>query len=180
MFTTFEVEQDAVIVEVAIHEAMEFSQTYSVISGATVLRMTNGQGVKQTHWEKLSTSIDCSGPIPGGLTAIDYSRSYTLRCGAKRAINSSNPNITVPAARRTDVGYEVVGYALVPDGMGRGEWQETPVVMVVNVAQLTPVAGASVYRAYYWPEIIVFSDAPDENADVHGADYSWTLNAEEV
>lgn len=180
MFTTFEVEQDAVIVRVAIQEALEFSQTYAAIGGQALLRMQSGQGVKQTHWEKLSTDITCSGVIPVGLTEIDYARSYILRCGAKRAVTSSSSNITVPADRRSDSGFEVKGYALIEDGLGRGEWQETPVVLVGDVAQLTPVAGATLYRAYYWPELVVFSDAPAENADVHGAQYSWSLSAEEV
>ena len=181
MFTTFEIEQDALIFKVAIHEAMEFSQGYAPILGSAQLRMMNGQAVRQTHWEKLATSISCSGTIPVGLTeGIDYTRSYTLRCGAKRAVSSSSANITIPAERRSDAGYEVKGYALIEDGQGRGSWVETPVVMAVDVAQLTPVAGAAIYRAYYWPELEVFSDPPSEDQDVHGADFSWSLNAEQV
>ena len=52
--------------------------------------------------------------------------------------------------------------------------------MVVDVAQLTPVAGAEVYRAYYYPEITVFSDAPSETQNVHGGESSWQLTAEQV
>lgn len=180
MFTTFELEQDAVVISVPIQEALEFSQSYTPITGSVLLRMQNGAGVKQTHWEKIGTNISCSGIIPPGMTEIDYSRSYILRCGAKRGVTSSSPNIAVPADRRSDTGYEVKGYAFTPDGQGRGDWVETPVTMVVDVAQLTPVAGATLYKAYYWPELTVFSNEPPVDTNVHGAEYSWSLEAEEV
>lgn len=180
MFTTFEIEQNAFLLRVTINEAMEFSQNYTPITGSTVNRMQNGTAVKQTHWEKLSTSIDCSGVIPAAFGAIDFKDQYLMRCGAKRSVSSSSANINVPSERRSDTGYEVTGYGYIEDGQGRGIWQETPVTMVVDVAQLTPIAGVSWYRAYYWPEITVFSEAPNESADVHGADYSWTLEAEQV
>lgn len=179
-FTTFELEQGVTVVTITIHEAMEFSQDYTPISGATVNRMQNGAAVKQTHWEKLATSISCSGVIPTAIAQIDFADQYLMRCGAKRAISSSSPNITLPAARRSDAGYEPQGYGLIEDGYGRGEWQESTTVMAGDVAQITPVAGATLYRAYYWPEFYVFSEPPNESANVHGADFNWNLSAEEV
>ena len=180
MFTTFEIEQSGVIITIQIHEAHEFSQTYEVLAGSALIRMKDGTAVKQTHWEKLGTQISCSGVIPAGITAIDFTQSYILRCGAKRAIASPNSNITLPVERRSDAPFEPKGFGWVPDDSGTNTWTETPVVMVGDVATLTPIAGATVYRAYYWPEIVVFSDAPAESTNVHTSEMSWTLNAEQV
>lgn len=180
-FTTFEVEQGAFSIKVTINEAFEFSQSYTVVSGAVVNRMMNGQGVKQTHWEKLATDIQCSGVIPPALGEINFKDSYLMRCGAKRAISSTSSNIDLPTTRRSDTGYEPTGWAYLEDtNTGVGFWQESSTVLVVNTLQITPVAGATVYRAYYWPEFFVFSDPPSEQADVHGGDWSWSLTAEEV
>ena len=120
MFTTFEVQQGAIDLVVTIHEALEFNQNYSLLGGSQLLRMMNGAAVKQTHWQKLSTDISCSGIIPPALSEIDFRDSYLMRCGAKRAVSATNPlGIPVPTERRTDAGYEVQGYGYVdPNGTG--------------------------------------------------------------
>lgn len=179
-FSTFEVEQGAFSIKVTINEAFEFSQDYTVVSGAVVNRMMNGQAVKQTHWEKLATDISCSGVIPPALGELNFKDSYLMRCGAKRAISSTSSNITLPATRRSDAGYEPTGWGYIEEGGGIGFWTESPTVMAGDVATITPVAGATIYRAYYWPEFYVFSDPPAESADVHGGEWSWSLTAEEV
>ena len=56
----------------------------------------------------------------------------------------------------------------------------TSVVDNGATVDLGAVAGATLYRVYYWPEIVVFSDEPSENTNVHGAEYSWSLSAEQV
>lgn len=183
MFTTFEVEQGAIQLVITIHEALDFSQTYGVLGGSQLLRMHNGAAVKQTHWNKISTDISCSGIIPVALSEIDFRDQYLMRCGAKRAVSATNPlAMPVTLDRRTDAGYEVKGYGYVdPNGSGAdAQWVETTVVDNGATVDLSAVPGASLYRAYYWPEILVFSDEPSENTNVHGAEYSWSLSAEQV
>ena len=183
MFTTFEVEQGAITLQVTIHEALEFNQNYTLLGGSQLLRMMNGAAVKQTHWQKISTDVACSGIIPPALSEIDFRAAYLMRCGAKRAVSATNPlGVPVPTERRTDAGYEVQGFAYV-DLTGTGadaQWIATTVVDNGATVDLGAVAGASIYRAYYWPEIMVFSDPPVENVVVHGAEYSWSLIAEQI
>lgn len=180
MFTTFEVEQGAITLQVTINEALDFNQTYDNLGGSQILRMMNGAAVKQNHWAKLSTTISCSGVIPPALYEIDFRDQYLMRCGAKRSSSSVNPTVQIPLERRSDAGYEVKGYALVVDSEGRHTWVASPTTDGGTDAFITPVPGTTLYRAYYWPEFFVFSDAPSETNNVHQADFSWTLTAEQV
>lgn len=181
-FTTFEIEQGALTVTVDVQEAVNFSQEYSSLSGASVTRFMNGAAYKQCQWQKLSTRISCSGPLPTGINEVDFKISYKLKCGAKRAVSKASPNIDIPAARRSDAGFTPKGFGFVPDdeGFGAGEWVESPGTLVGDQLQITPVAGATKYRAYYWPEFFVFSEPPEETTDVQGGESSWTLTAEEI
>lgn len=172
---------------VPIHAIWELSQDYSPVGGFTLLRMLDGAGVKQQHWEKIATTVTGSGYIPAGLDSLDYKTPLLMRCATKRGVSSIAPTtILVPQARRTDVDHEVIGFAIV-DG-NDAQWEETPIIGTTpSVARpgfdeidLTAVGGAKAYRINYYPEITVFAEHPVQDGNPHQDDQSWTLTAEQV
>ena len=52
--------------------------------------------------------------------------------------------------------------------------------MAGDVANITPVAGATQYQVVYFPEISVFADPPVEDKAERGPSYGWTLIGEEI
>jgi hypothetical protein len=112
--------------------------------------------------------------VPPGLAGLDYDTTHVLKSGAARSLQATGNVITVPAARRTDAGYEPTGYAIVD-----GRYVSTPLVLVTNTATLTVVAGAQGYGVRYWPQITVYARFSDDNRPA-GASWSWRIDAEEV
>lgn len=157
------------------HAALDLEQTYEPIGGYTTRRMLSGAGSKQTHWLKLRTTIRGSGWIPAGLDGLDFSAPMELKCIKPRAVTSAANVFTIPAARRSDAGYEPAGRALVD-----GQWVESSVGMVGNTATVAAVAEATQYQVLYYPQLQVIADPPREVLDASGAAYSWSLNCEEV
>lgn len=164
-------------VVVPVYSAAEFNQSYRPLGGAFLTRMLDGTGVKQTQWQKLSTEIRCSGTVPPALQGLDYSTTKTLKCAAKRSIHGTSEVIVLPANRRSDTGYEPVGYAITAD---RLLTEVNTVSLVANTITLATEAGAIGYMVDYYPELTVWAFPPDEQTDVNGCDISWTLRAEEV
>lgn len=113
-------------------------------------------------------------PAPAGLASLDPALTYTLRCGAARTISAISNSVALPAARRTDAGYEPRGWAIVGDQRVR-----TPCALVGNTATCDLVAGATGYAVDYWPEIIGLVDF-EETADAGQARYGWTLTVTEA
>lgn len=161
-------------VEIPIHTLSPFSQTYETIGGIYTRRMMSGGVKKQTNWEKIATSISAGGTIPPGLASTSFGAPYIMMCGAARSIRNVSNIITLPT-RRSDVGFEPKGKALV--GVA---WEESPAVMVGDVATVAAVAGAEQYEVWYYPVLTVVSLPPNEDIDVSGEEYSWSLTAEEV
>lgn len=150
-------------------------QNIEPFGGSSLLRMMAGNGVKQTHWKRLRVRISGNGVIPPGLQALDYSQPMTIKCAGVRSIVSASNIITLPAARRSDTGYEPYGLAQLP----RGDMVGTICNVVGNVATLAAVTGAIGYAACYWPQLTVFADEPTERVDVRRGARSWDLIAEE-
>lgn len=161
-------------VEIPIHTLSPFTQTYETIGGFSTRRMMSGAARKQTNWEKLATSVSGGGTLPPGLAAVDFSSSYVLSCGAPRSVRAVSSTITIPA-RRSDVGFEPRGRALV--GFG---WVDTPVSMSGSDAVITPVAGAEQYEAIYYPILTVIGPPPTEEVGAAEGEFAWSLTAEEV
>lgn len=163
-------------VSVPIQANVEFSQDYEVLSASTLVRMMSGAAVKQTAWSgKLKTTLSGSGWMPVGLDGLDYSSPMVLKCAAARVVGSASNAIAIPSARRVDLGFESYGYAVV-----RGERVDSPVVLVGDVATVAVVASASHYGVAYYPQLTVYASAPDDSSDLSGADFSWSLEAEEI
>jgi len=49
-----------------------------VAGGASVLRMANGDAVRQEFWAKNLITLTCTGVAPSGLKALDYDQTFTL------------------------------------------------------------------------------------------------------
>ena len=156
--------------------AHELEQTYEPFGGWALLRMMSGAGIKQTHWAKLRTKVSGGGVAPPGLQALDYSAPMTLKCAAVRAIASASNVIVLPAARRTDTGYEPYGLAQ----LSGGDLVYASCSLAGDTATLGIVAGAVAYLAHYWPQLTVIADPPAEHMDVRGAAPGWDLTAEEL
>ena len=163
-------------VSVPIQANLDFDQKYERVEAATLLRMSDGTGVKQTAWSgKIKTVLSGVGWVPAGLYGLDYSQSMLLKCAAARSIVSASNVITVPAERRSDTGFEVTGYAVVG-----GEYVESAVNVVTNTATVATVAGATHYGVNYYPEITVYASEPSTEGDLSGANYTWSLEAEQL
>lgn len=160
---------------IEVPQALQFSQTYEEFGGVNTLRMADGSAVRQSNWSKLRTTLSGEGFVPPGLAGITWKTQQTLKCGIARAIQSSNNVIAIPAARRTDAGYEVKGYAL-KDGM----WRPSPVEVVSNTATVTAVSGAVAYMVEYFPQFTAFIEAPQTDFNRTTGTFRWTINAEEI
>ena len=49
-----------------------------VPGGASVLRMANGDAVRQEFWDKALITLTCTGVAPSGLKGLDYDQTFTL------------------------------------------------------------------------------------------------------
>lgn len=148
-------------------------QDYRPIEAATLHRMADGTGLKQSRWSKLATTLSGDEVLPVSLEALDYSSPMAIWCVQPRRLSSVSAVIALPAARRTDVppyGFALVSGRLVP----------VDVAVVGDVATLDTVAGASGYALYYHPILTVYAVRPTESGDIRNARYGWELTAEEV
>jgi hypothetical protein len=157
--------------------SLDFSQSYENIGPHTLQRLGDGTGLPQSHgWNKIATSISCSGWAPEGLDGVDWKAAagVAIACIKPRSIKSASNAITIPAARRTDHG--PWGFACVGD-----ELVSSPVSLTGNVATITTVSGASGYLVEWLPLITCFSqNGVRANYDSGGNAYGWTLDAEQL
>lgn len=160
---------------VPLHARLEWQQTYEPIGGTVVHRMASGAAIKQTHWRKLSTTVTARGTIPPALLSLDYDGTLVMDCAAPRSLGGTGLVYTLPATRRTDTGYTPRAFALVA-----GRWVPAVLGIVTNTATITAVSGAEQYQIWYWPRLTVYCEPPAEQDDIMGADYGWTLVAEEA
>lgn len=151
------------------------TQSYPPLEGATVHRMLNGAGVKQTHWRKLTTVISGAGWAPAALDGVDWAQPVEIWCIKPRTIHSDTVSATLPAARRSDFADAVLARAIVA-----GNLVDTPVNVVSNTATATAVAGATGYQFMYYPKASFLSSGPTEDLDAPTGVYSWSITAEEI
>ncbi|WP_148211451.1 hypothetical protein [Thioalkalivibrio sulfidiphilus] len=161
--------------EVELHARLRWTQSYTPIGGSTVQRLSDGAGHKQSRWRRTATVLTCEGWIPPGLGSLDYAGALEMRCVSPRAIAGPGTSFTLPAARRSDSGYEPFGFARLGD-----EWLPTAVMMTGDQANLDPVTGADSYRVLWYPQLMVLTDGPEEDTDGGAATYRWRLAAEEA
>lgn len=140
------------------------------IGGSTVLRMSDGAGVKMQHWQRSAGSISGSGWMPPGLSGLDYSQPLELR--STKVINhvGAGPEFTPLHTPRQDM--PPWAQALIGD-----QWVRVPSSYADGVLTVPPVLGATLYQACYMPVFSVFADAPSET---QGAAHGWSINWEET
>lgn len=140
------------------------------IGGSTVLRMSDGAGVKMQHWQKSAGSISGSGWMPPGLAGLDYSPPLELR--STKVINhvGAGPEFALQHTPRPDMA--PWAQALIGD-----RWVRVPCSYADGVVTIPPVPGATLYQACYMPVFSVFAEAP---AETQGTEHGWSLNWEEA
>lgn len=151
------------------------SQTFRKVQGSAILRMQDGTAVKQTQWEKIATHITGAGFAPPALAGVDWKTSFEISCVAPMSLYSPSNIATIPSARRTDIGDQVLAFGVV-GGMNI----ITPVSVVGDTATATPVSGATGYKFWYYPKLTFFSFGPSERLDTAGGGNSWSIDAEEA
>ncbi|MGQ7957688.1 hypothetical protein ACUTAF_08225 [Pseudomonas sp. SP16.1] len=159
-------------VEIVLHAGAPV-ETLEPIGGSTVLRMSDGAGIKQQHWERMAGSISGDGWMPPGLDGLDYSGPLELRSTKVQSIGGSGLVYTLTSTPRPDVA--PWGLALV----GR-DWVKTACAVVDGVATLTAVAGATAYRACWLPVFSVFANRPSESQSGATGGHTWSLTWEEA
>jgi hypothetical protein len=60
---------------------LDVQYTREPIGGSEVLRMSDGNAIKQTHWQKARVTIQASGWAPPALDAIDWSQPVLISGG---------------------------------------------------------------------------------------------------
>ncbi|WP_312115317.1 hypothetical protein [Stutzerimonas nitrititolerans] len=140
------------------------------IGGSTVLRMSDGAGVKMQHWQKSAGSISGSGWMPPGLAGLNYSQPLELR--STKVINhvGAGPEFALQHTPRPDM-------APWAQALVGGRWVRVPCIYADGVVTIPPVPGATLYQACYMPVFSVFAEAP---AETQGTAHGWSLNWEEA
>jgi hypothetical protein len=162
-------------VEVNYYEAQAYAQSYEPVGGSVRLRMMNGDGVKQTNWSRILTTVSGNGCVPVGLSALDYSQPILISCGAPRHKASNTNVVAIPAEHRTDGSYAPTALKLVEDF-----WRVQPFTNNGLVYTITPDPQAVQFRMVYYPKFNAIMDDPSEDTDWGQAESSWSFTAEEI
>lgn len=144
------------------------------LEGSAVVRMSNGAGVKMTHWAgKAAGSISGSGWMPPGLDGLDFSQALELRCTKQESVTTTATTVILGGTPRPDV--KPWALALV-----RGQWIGTACHYSEGVVTITPVPGALLYSVAWLPVYWVFAAKPRSSLSAGSAAHGWTLDWEEV
>jgi hypothetical protein len=156
---------------------LDLSQDFEEEQSSRVTRHADGSARKQTAWRgKLRTRITGQGWIPPGFDLLDYEESMEMSCIALRAVTSVERVIALPAARRSDQGFQPFAAATV-DG---GQIDATITGISGDIVTVAVVSRAQFYTVYYYPKIQVFASLPTQRHDAISDTYSWELEAREV
>lgn len=161
-------------IAITIRESERLTQDYETLGATGALRMADGALKHRTAWHgKIKTVISGEGVTPSGLSGIDHTLNHNVKCIKERGVSSSSNVINVPSGRRADYGVE----GLVHIG---SKIVKTPVSLSGDTATLTPVTGAEIYQAIYWPEFTCKFEPVEESGRVRGARHTWRLIGEQV
>lgn len=137
------------------------------IGGSSVLRMSDGAGVKMQHWERMAGTISGAGWIPPGLDGLDYSKPLELRSTQVNAIHGEELQFRLTGTPRPDV-------APWADALVGDQWRRVPSAFADGVLTVTPLAGATLYRACWLPVYSVFANRPPKTqSTAHGWSIAW-------
>lgn len=156
---------------------INIQQTYSTLSARTDTRLSSGALVRRESWaDKILTKISASGIDAVSLLIEDFSQPLLIKCIAPRELTQASNIITLPSERRSDTNSDPYGKAYVP-GVG---WVETDVTsLITNTLTLDAVAGATLYKGFYYPEFTGLFTEPQENSS-GGLNTSWSISGQQV
>ncbi|MCY1296736.1 hypothetical protein D9M70_461430 [compost metagenome] len=145
-------------------------QSSSSLRGEGVVRLSDGAGVKMSHWSKASGSISGTGWVPVGLDGLDYSQPLELLLTKPRSIVRPDISFTLDAACRPD--REPWALALVD-----GRWRSTGCERTDLAVSVEAVPGAARYMVQWMPMYTVLASEPDSSM---GSSHGWSIEWEEV
>ena len=160
-------------VPIPLEANIGFKQTYGDVQQKTIHRMMDGTAKPQGTFSKLKPTLTGSGYSVHGLDGLDYDSpaGLVLKCAEPRSIGSASNIIIIPAARRSDAGYEPIGIAIV-----NNRRVFTGIASVsVNQYTVETRAGATAYQVAYYPQLTVIAHRPESSGGL-----SWRIEAEEV
>ncbi|WP_443191404.1 hypothetical protein [Pseudomonas indica] len=143
------------------------------IGGSTVLRLSDGAAVKMTHWRKAAGTISGTGWMPPALDGLDYSQPLELRTTQVSSISGTATTYTLTSTPRPDD--TPWAEALVGD-----TWVPTASSVTDGVITITPVTGASRYRACWFPVYSVVAEPPQRSQSSSTNAHGWSISWEEA
>lgn len=149
------------------------TQSDAPVLGEAVVRMSQGAGVKMTHFYKAGGSISLAGWMPPGLDGLDYSQPLTLCLTAQECMVDTGLVFTLTSTPRPDVA----PWALAMIG---GDWVRADCAYVDGVATVSAVAGAALYMVQWMPTYSVFASKPPKSTDTGGGAFGSEIVWEEV
>lgn len=162
-------------VEVPVQASHRLRQSYETLEAKERRRFLGGGLWQRRTWSgPLLTRIEGDGIAPPGIQNLDTANPIQIACIESRGVNSVSNVIVLPSDRRSDVGSQPFGFAVVDEA-----FVPTPVALVGDTATLTPVIGAVQYQARYFPLLTVLADPLQEDF-ARGTGHHWMLTAEEV
>ena len=166
-------------IEVPLDAAHELEHGYESLARSEIVPMSDGSHIIETldgSQDKLKVTIRGRGTVPVGLQGVAFDGPVLIKCAGPRAITSASRVITLPAARRSDVGSEPYGRAYVG-----GEWVSTPVSPAGNIYTLDEVANAKHYQCVYFPEILaVIEGGGVIESRSRGSNSTWSMTCWEA
>lgn len=151
-------------------EAGPSEQSVERIGGSVLVRMSDGAGVKMTHWGRVSGAVRGSGLLPAGLDGLDYSQPLELLLTKPRSLVGAGASFTLDAECRPD--REPWAQAMVDN-----RWRPTGCVRTGLVVDVTPVSGAARYMVMWMPRYQVFASEPVTGM---GASHDWSFSWEQI
>lgn len=162
---------------VPVVAALNYDERFENLEGATLLRLGEGAGVKQSVWQKWRVTLSGDGWMPFGLDTLDYTAPLVLRCAMPRAVTAAGASIALPSARRADAGYLPTARAHLAN---TGGWVDTALSIGGDTATVTPVSGAIAYSVLYYPQLTVIASRPTTSGSRAAGTFAWELACEEV
>lgn len=160
-------------IEVTFRSTTDLKQTYSPVNNGVLLRMANGDGIKQTpSWGKLKTEISSSGLLPDGLSGVDFDSTVIVDCIANRSITSTSNAIAILGTVRPDI--DPWGVAFV-----NGKWVNVGSSFLAGTLTIDITAGATKYQASWMPRLTLLCNGIENETDNSGGVFGWSLYGEE-
>lgn len=150
-----------------------FTQTYEDAKPRKLKYYASGnpRRLKSNVAKKIKTVMSApNGVWPDSFDGLDWDAVLLLKCARERIIDGATNVITIPAARRSDAGYEPFGFALV------GNRKVPAAITAIAGDQYTLASnpGATRYGVGYYPQFNVLASKKSTGK------YGWLIEAVET